>query len=100
MWTPFAHQPSRVQPVQARPSSNPSIFSAPSLLSCRAGALQQQPAASSPQPPCVLRSSPSMPLPCPISPASARASCAHASFLPALRLVGYPVGLYLTILSI
>lgn len=42
MWTPFAHQPSRVQPVQARPSSNPSIFSAPSLLSCRAGALQQQ----------------------------------------------------------
>lgn len=32
MWTPFAHQPSRVQPVQARPSSNPSIFSAPSLF--------------------------------------------------------------------
>lgn len=45
MWTPFAHQPaaqpSRVQPVQARPSSNPSIFSAPSLffvVSCRAPA--------------------------------------------------------------
>lgn len=53
MWTPFAHQPSRVQPVQARPSSNPSIFSAPSLLSCRAGALQQ-PAATM----RVLRSSP------------------------------------------
>lgn len=41
-----------------------------------------------------------MPLLCPISPASARASCAHVSFLPALRLVGDSVGLHLTILSI
>lgn len=95
MWTPFAHQPSRVQPVQARPSSNPSIFSAPSLLSCRAGG----PPAASSHHACV-EELPSMPLLCPISPASARASCAHASFLLGLRLVGDSVGLHLTILSI
>lgn len=68
MWTPFVHQPSRVQPVQARPSSNPSIFSAPSLLSCSAGALQQPPACS------VLRSFP-------------RCRCCVRSCLPLLVLL-------------
>lgn len=75
MWTPFAHQPSRVQPVQARPSSNPSIFSAPSLLSwsCRGA-----PAASSVQ---RVEELPSVPLLCPNLPAFARAS-ARASSCP------------------
>lgn len=70
MWTPFAHQPSRVQPVQARPSSNPSIFSAPSLLSCRAGALLTSQRASC----SVLRSFP-------------RCRCCVRSCLPLLVLL-------------
>lgn len=88
MWTPFAHQPSRVQPVQARPSSNPSIFSAPSLLSCRAGAPAGVRACrrAGVQACGRVEKLPSVPLLCPILPASARAS-AHASSCFGLRLV-------------
>lgn len=83
MWTPFAHQPSRVQPVQARPSSNPSIFSAPSLLSwsCRGA-----PAASSVQ---RVEELPTVPLLCPIFACLCSRFCS-CFFLPGLRLVGEP----------